>query len=47
MIVFEVDLVLEDNSGLDGALVLHGFQAFAPLLKLEGLVDDSFNLDLT
>ena len=39
-------LVVEDNSSLDGALVLHGLQALAPLLEFEGLVDDTLNLDL-
>jgi hypothetical protein len=38
-------LVVEDNSGLDGALVLHRLQALAPLLELESLVDNALNLD--
>jgi hypothetical protein len=38
--------LVEDNGGLDGALVLHGLQALSPLLKLESLVDNSFDLDL-
>jgi hypothetical protein len=38
--------LVEDNGGLDGALVLHGLQALSPLLKLESLVDNSLDLDL-
>jgi hypothetical protein len=34
-------LVVEDNGGLDSALVLHGLQALSPLVQLESLVDDS------
>ena len=40
------NLVLEDNSSLDGALVLHRLQAFTPLLELEGLVNNTLDLDL-
>jgi hypothetical protein len=38
--------LVEDNGGLDGALVLHGLQALAPLLELEDLVDNALNIDL-
>lgn len=40
------NLIIEDDGCLDGALVLHGLQALAPLLELESLVDDTLNLDL-
>ena len=39
-------LVLENNGCFDGGLVLHGLQALAPLLELEGLVNNAFDLDL-
>jgi len=39
-------LVVEDDGSLDGALVLHGLQALGPLIQLECLVDDSFDLYL-
>jgi hypothetical protein len=42
----EEHLVIEDDGSLDGALVSHGLQALAPLLKLECLVDDTFDFDL-
>jgi hypothetical protein len=37
-------LIVENDSSLDGALVSHRLQALAPLLELEGLVDDSGDL---
>ena len=39
-------LVVENNGSLDCALVLHGLQALSPLVELEGLIDDPFDLDL-
>jgi hypothetical protein len=39
-------LVVEDNGGFDGSLVPHGLQAFAPLLQLESLVDNTPNIHL-
>lgn len=38
--------LFEDDSGLDGSLVLHSLQALAPLLELVGLVDDTLDFDL-
>lgn len=38
--------LVEDNGGLDGTLVLHRLQALSPLLKLESLIDDPFDLNL-
>lgn len=38
--------VIEDNRGLDGALVLDGLESLAKLLELERLVDDTLGLDL-
>lgn len=38
--------LIEDNGGLDGALVLHRLETLGPLLQLERLVDDSCDLDL-
>jgi hypothetical protein len=39
------NLIKRDGS-LDGRLVLHRLQTLRPLLKLEGLVDDTLDLDL-
>jgi hypothetical protein len=39
-------LVVENDGCLDCALVLHGLQALSPLVELEGLIDDPFDLDL-
>ena len=38
--------LVEDDCGLNGALVLHCFQTIGPLLQLEGLVDNALDLDL-
>ena len=37
------NLVFKDDGSLDSTLVLHRLQAFAPLFKLEGLIDNSFD----
>jgi len=39
------DLV-KDNGSLDGTLVAHALEALFPLFELEGLVDDTLDLDL-
>jgi hypothetical protein len=38
--------LVENNGGLDGSLVPHGFEALTPLLELISLVHDASNLDL-
>lgn len=38
--------IVEDDAGLDGALVLDALEGLAELLELEGLVDDAGGLDL-
>lgn len=38
--------LLENDGGLDGALVLDALQRLAKVLELEGLVDDALGLDL-
>jgi len=38
--------LVENNGGLDGSLVPHGFEALTPLLELVSLVHDASNLDL-
>lgn len=38
--------VVEDDSGLDGTLVLDGLESLAVLLELEDLVDNALGLDL-
>lgn len=37
---------VKDNRGLDGALVPHRLQTLLPLIQLEGLVDNTLDLDL-
>jgi hypothetical protein len=38
--------LVENNGGLDGSLVPHGFEALAPLLELVSFVHNASNLDL-
>ncbi len=38
--------LVEDNSSLNGRFVSDALKSFAPLLKLERLVDDALGLDL-
>lgn len=38
--------LVEDDGGLDGGLVADALEGLAPLLELEGLVDDALGLDL-
>lgn len=38
--------VVKDNSSLDGRFVLHRLKAFRPLVKPEGLVDNTLHVHL-
>ena len=44
--VFVNHALVKDNGGLDGRLVPDALEGLAPLLQLEGLVDDALGLDL-
>jgi hypothetical protein len=39
--------LIKDDSRLDSALVLDRLQSLTPLLELEGLVDNAFDLDFS
>lgn len=42
----EYRLVVKDDGSLDRRLVADALESLAPLLELEGLVDDTLSLDL-
>jgi hypothetical protein len=44
--VSNLDLVIEGNSSLNSALILHRLKTLLPLLKFERLIDNTCNLDL-